>query len=44
MLAGVTSDPDVPDDGRCRMWYREDQSELRVAIGGTKYTVDLTAV
>lgn len=44
-LLSLPSDPtDLPDDGVCRMWFRDDLGKIRVAIGGTKYTIDLTAV
>ena len=43
-LGALPSDPtDLPDDGVCRMWFRNDISEIRVAIGGTVFKLDVTA-
>ena len=44
-LAALANDPtDLPDDGVCRMWFRDDLGQIRVAIGGTKYKLNVTAV
>lgn len=44
-LLSLPSDPtDLPDDGVCRVWFRDDLDQIRLSIDGTVYKLDMTAV
>lgn len=38
-MGGLAADPDLPNDGVCRIWYRVDSGELKACIGTTIYTL-----
>lgn len=43
-LGALPADPVLPPAGSFVMWFREDLGELRLAMGSSKFKVDLTAV